>query len=228
MLAVHFVVPVAHPLLPPSLPHTTRVSAVPDAVPVSVRSEPAVDIPVTLMVGGAVAGGGVAGAPVPTTALDTLSPPEVVNVTLPRAVAATVGLKRSVTGCMAPGASLNGLPKTTRNGPEDGETAPEIGASLEFRTVNTRSAKPLTLAVPKFTVPVGLSETSGRATAFCIGVRQGLSLPSLSTAVTETRYVVPATSPVRPQLTVCLGPGLGVADATSAYLDPGHGAFADP
>src|SRR5262245_23519975 len=172
--AVQFVVPVAAPLLPRMFAHVTQVKRAPlDAVPVSVRCEPAVVLCVSLMVGGAVAGGGVAGggvagggvvadcvAPVPTTAVDTRSPSEVVNVTFPLAVAATVGVKRSVTAWVAPTASVNGLPDTTRKGPEGAETAPDTVSLLEFFRVNVRSANLPTPTAPKFTVPVGLTEKS--------------------------------------------------------------------
>src|SRR5262245_4074192 len=62
---VQLVVPVAHPVFPPSLPHTMRISAVPDARPASVKTRFVTVCFVPVMVGPAAPGDSGAGDPVP-------------------------------------------------------------------------------------------------------------------------------------------------------------------
>jgi len=65
------------------------------------------------------------------------------------------------------------------------DTVPDTVPPPVFDTAKTRSTKPPKLTAPKFTVPVGLTPKSIRAMALP-GVEQALSLPLVSTAVTET------------------------------------------
>src|SRR5262245_18250382 len=129
---------------------------------------------------GAVVGGGEAAGtvPAPTTARDTLSPFAAAKVRFALDVAATVGLKRTVTGPVPRGGSVKGLPERTLKAAGDVETAPATVVPVPFCTVNVRSTNWPTITLPKSTVPVGLTEPSLRATALCAGVRQGLSLPA--------------------------------------------------
>jgi hypothetical protein len=101
-----------------------------------------------------------------------------------------------------------------RNAPVDVVAVPDTVPPPVFWTVNVRSAELPTFTVPKFTVPVGLTAKSPRATADCAGARQALCAPVESTAVTETKYDVPVVSPVSLRLTVWFDAGLAVGDAT--------------
>src|SRR5262245_6184260 len=156
---VQLVVPVAHPLFPPSLPHTMWVSSVPDARPASVKTRFVTVCFVTVMMGpdgpgDPGAGDPVPGAgepvpvPVPTTAFATRSPSVAVKVTCALTVAATVGLKRTVTVRLAPAASVNGLPATILNASDDAAADPDIAVLCKFRTVKVRSTKLPTLTFP--------------------------------------------------------------------------------
>src|SRR5438093_459200 len=128
--------------------------------------------------------GGALSAPRPVTRRERLAP-FAVKVRLTLAVAARVGLKRTVTACVAPAPTrLNEPPDTTLKGA--GTNAdPETVPPPVFCTVKVRSAKPPTVTVPKSTVAVGLTLNSIRATALN-AVIHALSLPFVSTAVTET------------------------------------------
>jgi len=113
-------------------------------------------------------------------------PPLAVKLTVVAAVRGTVGVKRTVTACVAPAPTReNGLPDTILNGAE-ADTAPETVPPAVFCTVKVRSAKPPRITVPKFTIPAGFTANSNRATALSTGLAQALSLPLESTAVTET------------------------------------------
>jgi hypothetical protein len=129
--------------------------------------------------------GGVASvAPRPVSWRVTLAP-FAVTARFTLAVAATVGLKRTVTACVVPTPTrLNELPDTTPNGVEL-DAVPETVPPLVFCTVKVRSTKLPILAVPKSTVAVGLTLKSPRAVALASGEHE-LSLPPVSTAVTAT------------------------------------------
>jgi hypothetical protein len=58
---------------------------------------------------------------------------------------------------------VNGLPDTTLKGAAT-DTAPETAPPPVFESVKVRSAKDPMLTLPKFTVPVGLTAKSIRAT----------------------------------------------------------------
>jgi hypothetical protein len=81
--------------------------------------------------------------------------------------------------------------------------------------------------VPKFTVPVGSTPKSSRATPLAAG-EHALSLPLRSTAVTDTLYGVPVDSPVSLKVTVWLAGGLDVEEATGKKEDPGQGVLEVP
>ena len=129
--------------------------------------------------------GGVRPGVVPVT-IREIVPPLAVKFTLVAVVRGKVGVKRTVTVWVAPVPTrLNGLPDTILNGAE-ADAAPETVPPAVFCTVNVRSAKPPRITVPKLTMPVGLTANSNRATALSTGLAQALSLPLVSTAVTET------------------------------------------
>jgi hypothetical protein len=136
-LAVQLVVPLAVPLPPRLLFHVTWVTpALSDAVPPSV-SEALLVVRVGLLVGVVMVTVGVPeSVPVPLTTREKVSPPAA-KLTLVVAVAAVVGVKRTVTACVAPApTSVNGLPETTRNGAEV-DTVPDTVPPPVFDTVKT-------------------------------------------------------------------------------------------
>jgi len=158
--------------------------------------------------------GGVVSVPMPVTIREMVSP-SAAKAIFAVAVADAVGVKRTVAAWVAPRPTrLNGLPETMLKGAET-DTLPERVPPLVFDTVSTRSAKLPTLTLLKSTVPIGLTANSMRATALPKEVAQVLSLPLSSTAVTETKYEVPAESPVSLRVTIWLGGGLSAKDATS-------------
>jgi hypothetical protein len=106
-------------------------------------------------------------APLPI-AIAELLPPFAVKLTVALAVAVVVGVKRTVTFWVAPTPPrVKGLPDTTLNGAEV-DAAPETVPPPMFETVKTWSAKLPIFTLPKFTVPVGLTAKSVRATALAI------------------------------------------------------------
>ena len=120
----------------------------------------------------------------PVTIREMVSPCAV-KMTFAAAVAEVVGVKRTVTTCVAPAPTrVNGLPDTMLKGSEV-ETVPEIVPARLFCTVKVRSAKLPTATVPKWPEPVGLTVNKGWATALA-GVEQALSLLFRSTATTAT------------------------------------------
>src|SRR5438128_12491649 len=138
--------------------------------------------------------------PVAVTTRETL-PPFAVKLTFALTVADTVGLKRTFTAWVAPKPTrLNGLPETTLKGAEL-DTVPDTAPPLVFDTVRTWSARAPKFTVPKFTVPVGLTAKPIRAVALA-GAEQALSLPLVSTAVTETLERPPVESRVSLKVTV--------------------------
>jgi hypothetical protein len=133
-------------------------------------------------------GGGDGGAPddpvvEPLTPRETVSP-LAVKFTLPAKLPTEVGLNRTVTVRLAPGASVNDAPDTTLNGALV-LTAPEMLVSPAFCTVKVRSAVALTAMLPKLVVADGVTSRSAWATAFAAPV-QPLSWPLSSTAVILT------------------------------------------
>jgi len=112
-------------------------------------------------------------------------PPLAAKSTFAVAVADVVGVKRTVTSWLTPTPTrVNALPDTMLKEAEV-DTVPETVPPPVFDTDKVRSAKLPRFTLPKFTVPVGLTANSIRATALA-GVAQALSLPLVSTAVTET------------------------------------------
>jgi hypothetical protein len=158
--------------------------------------------------------------PVPIATLVTVSPFAVkLIVTL---VVFVAGVKRSFTACVAPAPlSENGLPNTIANG-KGTEALPVTVPPAVFDTVQVCSAKLPRFTLPKFTGPVGLTVNSLRATALA-GADQALGLPLVSTALTATKYTVPVARPVSRKLTVELGAGLDVGEATETTEAPGQG-----
>jgi hypothetical protein len=127
----------------------------------------------------------------PLTAREIVSPPAV-KLTLPAKLPVVVGWKRTVTSRLAPPTSEKVPPETMLNG-EPTLTATAMLAEPGFCTVKTRSTVLLTATLPKVVVPVGVTVKSGCATPLA-EFEHPLSLPALSTAVTRTKYVVPAVS----------------------------------
>jgi len=121
-------------------------------------------------------------APLPVATTEIVSVPTV-NVRVLLTVVGWTGVNRTVTTWFDP-ASVNGDPETTANGaPTAADPASE--PPLVFDRVNVRSTELPRLTVPKFTVPVGLTAKSVRATALATP-EQVLSLPIASTALTAT------------------------------------------
>jgi len=136
---------------------------------------------VIAIVGGVVS---VGAAPLPVAIAELLLP-FAVKLTVALAVAVVVGVKRTLTVWVAPTPPrVKGLPDTMLNGAEV-DAAPETVPPPVFETVKTWSAKLPTLTLPKFTVPVGLTPNSDRATALAT-LEQALCKPTESTAVTAT------------------------------------------
>jgi hypothetical protein len=134
-LAVQLVVPVAVPLPPALFVHVTWVTpTLSDAVPPSVRGVVPV-LKVGLEVGEVTATvGAVASAPVPVTIRERVSP-SAVELTFVVAVAAAVGVKRTVTIWVAPSPTrLNGLPEKMLKGAE-ADAVPETVPPTVFCTV---------------------------------------------------------------------------------------------
>jgi hypothetical protein len=190
---VQVVVPVAMPLPPWLFVQVTWVTpTLSEAVPPKVRVEPLV-VKVGLVVGDAmVTEGAVVSAvvvvlvlvPVPSRVLERVTP-LAVTLRFALTVVFVVGVNRTVTALVAPAPlRVNGLPDTTLKGAETA-ALPEIVPPPVFETVKTWSAKPPTLTLPKFTVPVGLKANSDRATALAT-LEQALCKPIESTAVTAT------------------------------------------
>jgi len=137
-LAVQLVVPVAVPLPPRLFAHATWVTPMSSAaVPPRIRGEPLV-AKVGLAVGVVmVTVGGVVSAPplpVPVASREVVSP-SAAKLMFTLAVAAVVGLKRTVTVWLAPNpARLNEPPETMLKGAEV-ETVPDTVPPAEFDTV---------------------------------------------------------------------------------------------
>jgi hypothetical protein len=114
----------------------------------------------------ATVGGVVSASAVPLpVAIAELLPPFAVKLTVALAVAVVVGVKRTVTVWFAPTPPrVKGLPDMMLKGAEV-DAAPETVPPPVFETVKTWSAKLPTFTLPKFTVPVGLTANSDRATA---------------------------------------------------------------
>jgi hypothetical protein len=120
----------------------------------------------------------------PVTIREMASPPAA-KVTVAAAVVDVVGVKRTVTSCVAPDPTrVKGLPETMLKGCEV-EAVPETVPPRLFCTVKVRSAKLPTATAPKCPEPLGLTDNRFCATALA-DIEQALSLPNLSTATTAT------------------------------------------
>jgi hypothetical protein len=128
----------------------------------------------------------------PFTPRETESPPAV-KLTFVAKLPAPVGWNRTTTDRLAPAASENDPPETTRNG-EPTLTPPEMLDPVVFCTVNVRSTLPPAATLPKDTVLEGDTLRAPRATLLTVA-EQALSLPLRSTAETRNWYVVPAFNP---------------------------------
>jgi hypothetical protein len=123
--------------------------------------------------------------PVPVTRRDTASPSAVVKFTFVLDRVLLVGAKRTVTVAVAPlPTRVKGLPDMIVKGAPT-EAEPVTVPERVFWIVNVCVAELPTLTLPKPTVPVGVTETFSCATALA-GGEHALSMPSASTAVTET------------------------------------------
>jgi hypothetical protein len=111
--------------------------------------------------------------------------PFAVKLTVALAVVDVVGVKRTLTACVAPvPLSVKGLPDTMLKGAPTA-AAPAIVPPAVFDTVKVCSAKLPMPTLPKFTEPVGLTANSARATPLAVS-EHALSLPPRSTALTAT------------------------------------------
>ena len=129
--------------------------------------------------------GALASAPMPDTTRETVSPLEV-KVTFAVAVAVVVGVKRTVTVWVVfiP-TTVNGLPDTMLNGAGT-DAVPDTVPPTAFCTVKVWFAVLPRFTLPKFIVPVGLTENVIRVAALVTG-EHALSIPPESTAVTATK-----------------------------------------
>jgi hypothetical protein len=90
---------------------------------------------------------------------------------------------------------------------------PEMFAVLVFWTVKARSALVPVVTLPKFVVAVGVTVKSGCAIPLAVP-EHVLSFPEVSTAVTRTKYVVPALRAVTPLEMICPVGGVVVDEGT--------------
>jgi hypothetical protein len=209
--------------VPEQLPLQPAKVAVADGVAVSVTTVPLVneaehvvphEIPAGLLVT----------VPVPVPASDTVSvedvvvltplpvasreivSPSAVKLTLALAAAVLVGVKRTVTVWVAPTPdSVKGLPETMLNGAAT-EAVPVTVALRVPWTVKVCVAELPIVTLPKLTVVVGVTVKPACATALAAG-EQALSIPVVSTAVTDTLYRVPVVRPVNRNATRWLADG---------------------
>jgi len=229
-LTVQPVVPLAVPEPPRLLAQVTWVTpTLSDAVPCSVREELAVvyggpDVGDVIAIVGFV----VSAVPTPRPVTTPLMvPPFAVKLRVALTVVVVVGVKRTFTGCVVPVPVIeNGLPDTIVNG-RGTDALPETVPPEVFDTVYVCSTKLPRFTLPKFTEPPGLTAKSLRATALAAG-EHGLWLPLVSTALTDTKYIVPGASPVSRRFTIWFDDGLVVADATVKNDEPGQGGFEVP
>jgi hypothetical protein len=123
--------------------------------------------------------------PVPVTRRDTVSPSAVVKLTFVLDMVLLVGANRTVMVAVAPlPTRVKGLPDMIVKGAPT-EAEPVTVPERMFWIVSVWVAKLPTLTLPKPTLPVGVTDTLGWATALA-GGEHVLSMPSASTAVTET------------------------------------------
>ena len=149
--------------------------------------------------------------PVPVTSRETVSP-SAVKVTLALACAALVGVKRTVTVWVPVPTRVNGLPETMLNGAE-AEAVPVTVPARAPCNVKVCVAELPIVTLPKLTLVVGVTAKSTCATALAAG-EHALSIPPVSTAVTDTLYRVPVVRPVSRNPTCWLGGGAEVDVAT--------------
>src|SRR5438445_3340336 len=122
--------------------------------------------------------------PVPVTNRVSVSP-SALKLTFVLDSTALIGVKRTVTVAVAPAPTrVNGLPETMVNGAGT-EAVPVMVPERVLWTVKVWVAKLPTLTLPKAVVPVGVTPISTCATALATEEHE-LSLPPVSTAVTET------------------------------------------
>jgi len=102
-------------------------------------------------------------APLPVT-IAVIVPPPAVTVRVVLTVVVASGVNRTVTAWVAPTPPrVNGLPDTMRKGAAT-DADPETVPPPVFDTVKVFSAKLPRFTLPKFTVPIGLTTKSARAT----------------------------------------------------------------
>jgi len=122
--------------------------------------------------------------PLPVTNRDIVSP-SAVKLTFVLDSTALIGAKRTVTVAVAPVPTrVKGLPETMLKGAGT-EAVPVMVPERVLWTVKVWVAKLPTLTLPKAVVPVGVTPISTCATALATEEHE-LSLPPVSTAVTET------------------------------------------
>src|SRR6058998_720942 len=109
--------------------------------------------------------GGVVSEPVPVpVTIAEMVPPLAVKLRFVLTVVVVVGVNRTFTAWVAPTPPrVNGLPDTMRKGAAT-DADPETVPPPVFDTVKVFSAKLPRFTLPKFTVPIGLTTKSARAT----------------------------------------------------------------
>jgi hypothetical protein len=148
----------------------------------------------------------VAPTPVPVASRESVSP-SAEKLTLALAAAVLVGENRTVTVWVAPTPDrVKGLPETMLNGAAT-EAVPVTVALRVPWTVKVCVAELPTVTLPKLTVVVGATVKPACATALAAG-EHALSIPVVSTAVTDTLYRVPVVRPVSRNATRWLADGV--------------------
>jgi hypothetical protein len=146
--------------------------------------------------------------PVPVASRESVSP-SAVKLTLVLAAAALVGVKRTVTVWVAPvPVRVKGLPETMLNGAATEAVPVTVPLRMPW-TVKVCVAELPIVTLPKLTVAVGVTAKPACATALAAG-EHALSMPPVSTAVTDTLYRVPVVRPVSRNATRWLADGLVV------------------
>jgi hypothetical protein len=146
--------------------------------------------------------------PVPVASRESVSP-SAVKLTLVLAAAALVGVKRTVTVWVAPvPVRVKGLPETMLNGAATEAVPVTVPLRVPWIVKVCVAELPI-VTLPKLTVVVGVTVKPACATALAAG-EHPLSMPPVSTAVTDTLYRVPVVRPLSRNATRWLADGVVV------------------
>jgi hypothetical protein len=150
----------------------------------------------------------VVATPVPVASRESVSP-SAVKLTLVLAAAVLVGVKRTVTVWVAPvPVRVKGLPETMLNGAATEAVPVTVPVRVPWIVKVCVAELPI-VTLPKLTVVVGVTVKPACATALAAG-EHALSMPPVSTAVTDTLYRVPVARPLSRNATRWLADGVVV------------------